>query len=149
MSCGYGVLFFKQKTAYDMRISDWSSDVCSSDLEAIPRQHVGIDVDGTIDGVHHLDFHRAHISQRTIHPRRLCLGQCNLKWADFKEMIHAMNIAQQLDRAVEVVGNVCELIETGQGCRAGSHHCAAADTGEARDRITPRIGQHSTEGHTS
>src|SRR3546814_6431388 len=29
MSC---VFFFKQKTAYEMRISDWSSDVCSSDL---------------------------------------------------------------------------------------------------------------------
>src|SRR3546814_9523222 len=28
-------LFFKQKTAYEMRISDWSSDVCSSDLYAI------------------------------------------------------------------------------------------------------------------
>src|SRR3546814_980360 len=27
-------LFFKQKTAYEMRISDWSSDVCSSDLVA-------------------------------------------------------------------------------------------------------------------
>src|SRR3546814_5434727 len=26
------VFFFKQKTAYEMRISDWSSDVCSSDL---------------------------------------------------------------------------------------------------------------------
>src|SRR3546814_8642294 len=26
-------VFFKQKTAYEMRISDWSSDVCSSDLE--------------------------------------------------------------------------------------------------------------------
>src|SRR3546814_8727931 len=26
------VFFFKQNTAYDMRISDWSSDVCSSDL---------------------------------------------------------------------------------------------------------------------
>src|SRR3546814_7871655 len=26
------MLFFKQKTAYEMRISDWSSDVCSSDL---------------------------------------------------------------------------------------------------------------------
>src|SRR3546814_6009748 len=25
--------FFKQKTAYEMRISDWSSDVCSSDLQ--------------------------------------------------------------------------------------------------------------------
>src|SRR3546814_6449183 len=28
----YKVVFFKQKTAYDMRISYWSSDVCSSDL---------------------------------------------------------------------------------------------------------------------
>src|SRR3546814_5582750 len=30
--CTLCVFFFKQKTAYDMRISDWSSDVCSSDL---------------------------------------------------------------------------------------------------------------------
>src|SRR3546814_10753016 len=28
--------FFKQKTAYEMRISDWSSDVCSSDLQLGP-----------------------------------------------------------------------------------------------------------------
>src|SRR3546814_6230408 len=28
------VFFFKQKTAYEMRISDWSSDVCSSDLHS-------------------------------------------------------------------------------------------------------------------
>src|SRR3546814_1183589 len=27
--------FFKQKTAYEMRISDWSSDVCSSDLDVV------------------------------------------------------------------------------------------------------------------
>src|SRR3546814_1088075 len=34
MCCVFVVLFFffKQKTAYEMRISDWSSDVCSSDL---------------------------------------------------------------------------------------------------------------------
>src|SRR3546814_5555123 len=34
--------FFKQKTAYDMRISDWSSDVCSSDLLLLlsPMLHV-------------------------------------------------------------------------------------------------------------
>src|SRR3546814_5430710 len=30
----YFFFFFKQKTAYEMRISDWSSDVCSSDLKA-------------------------------------------------------------------------------------------------------------------
>src|SRR3546814_1328433 len=35
--------FFKQKTAYEMRISDWSSDVCSSDL---------------LDGRCHCDRHR-------------------------------------------------------------------------------------------
>src|SRR3546814_4980129 len=40
ISCCYGlvivwfyIFFFKQKTAYEMRISDWSSDVCSSDLK--------------------------------------------------------------------------------------------------------------------
>src|SRR3546814_7577287 len=34
--------FFKQKTAYEMRISDWSSDVCSSDLErAHPAERAG------------------------------------------------------------------------------------------------------------
>src|SRR3546814_15171141 len=31
--------FCKQKTAYEMRISDWSSDVCSSDLQAQARVH--------------------------------------------------------------------------------------------------------------
>src|SRR3546814_356735 len=31
------LFFFKQKTAYEMRISDWSSDVCSSDLTGITR----------------------------------------------------------------------------------------------------------------
>src|SRR3546814_1422688 len=35
--------FFKQKTAYEMRISDWSSDVCSSDL---PEQEGGQDHGG-------------------------------------------------------------------------------------------------------
>src|SRR3546814_10018527 len=43
------VCFFKQKTAYEMRISDWSSDVCSSDLAGLlflrlhPRFHAAPD----------------------------------------------------------------------------------------------------------
>src|SRR3546814_10435394 len=36
------IFFFKQKTAYEMRISDWSSDVCSSDLNWTERVE-GID----------------------------------------------------------------------------------------------------------
>src|SRR3546814_16721887 len=44
--CCSFVFFFKQKTAYEMRISDWSSDVCSSDLDgfaiaaALPRDRL-------------------------------------------------------------------------------------------------------------
>src|SRR3546814_458539 len=37
--------FFKQKTAYEMRISDWSSDVCSSDLVVITLMHMKSDLD--------------------------------------------------------------------------------------------------------
>src|SRR3546814_6274221 len=44
------VFFFKQKTAYEMRISDWSSDVCSSDLERI----------------HHLFLHTATFSANAL-----------------------------------------------------------------------------------
>src|SRR3546814_971929 len=44
----YFFFFFKQKTAYEMRISDWSSDVCSSDLaDTFPQQpevHEMVDV---------------------------------------------------------------------------------------------------------
>src|SRR3546814_9304119 len=36
------VFFFKQKTAYEMRISDWSSDVCSSDLSPMFHQVEGL-----------------------------------------------------------------------------------------------------------
>src|SRR3546814_4643692 len=36
--CFLFFLFFKQKTAYEMRISDWSSDVCSSDLPGDRRR---------------------------------------------------------------------------------------------------------------
>src|SRR3546814_2295636 len=38
------VVFFKQKTAYEMRISDWSSDVCSSDLVTAPDDVTDNDV---------------------------------------------------------------------------------------------------------
>src|SRR3546814_9872470 len=37
--------FFKQKTAYEMRISDWSSDVCSSDLIDVARGEAGLGED--------------------------------------------------------------------------------------------------------
>src|SRR3546814_7255064 len=41
-------VLFKQKTAYEMRISDWSSDVCSSDLVVIPRKAAGKEKEGDV-----------------------------------------------------------------------------------------------------
>src|SRR3546814_7652876 len=40
--------FFKQKTAYEMRISDWSSDVCSSDLTATQQVLASRRVEGKV-----------------------------------------------------------------------------------------------------
>src|SRR3546814_17901135 len=48
------LFFFKQKTAYEMRISDWSSDVCSSDLRHFMM------VDGIDGRVHYIDIGRGH-----------------------------------------------------------------------------------------
>src|SRR3546814_6107423 len=45
--CLLVVFFFKQKTAYEMRISDWSSDVCSSDL----HQHASLVLEGVLHAV--------------------------------------------------------------------------------------------------
>src|SRR3546814_3659807 len=47
------VFFFKQKTAYEMRISDWSSDVCSSDLY---QGILGVSYDVTDELKAYLDY---------------------------------------------------------------------------------------------
>src|SRR3546814_3817965 len=57
------MFFFKQKTAYEMRISDWSSDVCSSDLHGL-----GIDTRRR----RHLNAARLQLSEnRTIQAGRM------------------------------------------------------------------------------
>src|SRR3546814_1838424 len=50
------MFFFKQKTAYEMRISDWSSDVCSSDLLGHRTRQPRLDA---ADAVLHLDLRLA------------------------------------------------------------------------------------------
>src|SRR3546814_2629394 len=54
--------FFKQKTAYEMRISDWSSDVCSSDLllDDLGRDGLGSEAEALLEGECqvHLDLER-------------------------------------------------------------------------------------------
>src|SRR3546814_8222054 len=53
--------FFKQKTAYEMRISDWSSDVCSSDLERAQKKK-------------DKEFNRDILYRHAVGPKVLALG---------------------------------------------------------------------------
>src|SRR3546814_9883847 len=64
--------FFKQKTAYEMRISDWSSDVCSSDLakKIYCWEEDGHKVCGDALPADAVDAARTEISARTGHTVR-------------------------------------------------------------------------------
>src|SRR3546814_7656218 len=89
-------VFFKQKTAYEMRISDWSSDVCSSDLRDVlwicasmrPRRNAADHWRGAAEG-----HPRQHASMR---PRRNaadrseerrvgkeCVSTCRSRWSPY------------------------------------------------------------------
>src|SRR3546814_1609903 len=79
--------FFKQKTAYEMRISDWSSDVCSSDLR--PRRGVAGDPRGRRITPH--DHHAArenHAADAGLPGRaeerrvgKECVSTCRSRWS--------------------------------------------------------------------
>src|SRR3546814_4397963 len=87
--------FFKQKTAYDMRISDWSSDVCSSDLQVCQmlfkdlerriNRHASdvystIDADGNMEVYHpsgtYLQIGRASCRERVV-------STCRSRWSPY------------------------------------------------------------------
>src|SRR3546814_10337263 len=88
--------FFKQKTAYEMRISDWSSDVCSSDLNYRPCCRMR---DGILDFVSHLrrqirsrgfpGHHEPWIlilyGQRSEERRvgKECVSTCRYRWSPY------------------------------------------------------------------
>src|SRR3546814_1353676 len=74
--------FFKQKTAYEMRISDWSSDVCSSDLVEIDAG-IGLAADiaeqrGTADVA---AIFVARSEERRV--GKECVSTCRSRWSPY------------------------------------------------------------------
>src|SRR3546814_15093307 len=71
--------FFKQKTAYEMRISDWSSDVCSSDLAwggASFRPGKGAEALIETDAAFQQHRHQVqHEGQFVVHPPHAAIGE--------------------------------------------------------------------------
>src|SRR3546814_1365405 len=84
--------FFKQKTAYEMRISDWSSDVCSSDLAQPVRGGLlglGIRVRQRLchqsDGLGCTDL-RQGVQRLRSEERRVgkeCVSTCRSRWSPY------------------------------------------------------------------
>src|SRR3546814_8726064 len=88
--------FFKQKTAYEMRISDWSSDVCSSDLQDLAAieqvhqptgggdQHIDAFIErlDLITHLHTADQQR-HLEIRSEERRvgKECVSTCRSRWS--------------------------------------------------------------------
>src|SRR3546814_2343352 len=87
--------FFKQKTAYEMRISDWSSDVCSSDLhltvDAVPHlvvsgrsQQQPAAVELVLDGQD--EGQGAGADRQRSEERRVgkeCVSTCRSRWSPY------------------------------------------------------------------
>src|SRR3546814_9306025 len=88
--------FFKQKTAYEMRISDWSSDVCSSDLKNAGERQIVVwsgqrrdiaDGDADARDVHggaysrHRPGHRLRSEERRV--GKECVSTCRSRWSPY------------------------------------------------------------------
>src|SRR3546814_6674604 len=74
------IFFFKQKTAYEMRISDWSSDVCSSDLVA---SLVLIQGAGVAEAVPNPDGSRSSTRSEERRVGKECVSTCRSRWSPY------------------------------------------------------------------
>src|SRR3546814_7780719 len=86
------IFFFKQKTAYELRISDWSSDVCSSDLGR--RAHFLGGAGKRLGAAVHVADHAGQLRYRVLHraqelrseERRVgkeCVSTCRSRWSPY------------------------------------------------------------------
>src|SRR3546814_9969710 len=94
-------VFFKQKTAYEMRISDWSSDVCSSDLKSrythpkynepglksviigYDRKKLGNDVGRTIHDHSQGESHHRNARSEERRVGKECVSTCRSRWSPY------------------------------------------------------------------
>src|SRR3546814_3837740 len=98
--------FFKQKTAYEMRISDWSSDVCSSDLRQIASIAGFRTRDGGAARIPYL-IERSVAMRGVFRQPTFQAGGCRAA------RTHALHIGQQVQRSEERrVGKEC--VSTGR-----------------------------------
>src|SRR3546814_2582485 len=142
--------FFKQKTAYEMRISDWSSDVCSSDL--VEPEHRGDAVVG-LDGFAAIVAKFAHKALRKDGAEGR--GQKKrLHFQIFKARYRADRIIGVDGREDEVAGERGLPRDVGGLAIADftDHHAVrilAQNRAQARREVEPDLGVHLRLPHRS
>src|SRR3546814_6558783 len=99
--------FFKQKTAYEMRISDWSSDVCSSDLRSGSRNTWGDSVNLDEDAVRSYIVDNALMWMRDYHVDGLRL-----------DAVHALHD----ERPTHILREIAEDVRDRKSTRLNSSH---------------------------
>src|SRR3546814_1025770 len=79
------LFFFKQKTAYEMRISDWSSDVCSSDLtkgRTDPLFARGAEASHSTKGMKMTYGQTVRSEERRV--GKECVSTCRSRWSPYQ-----------------------------------------------------------------
>src|SRR3546814_643000 len=144
--------FFKQKTAYEMRISDWSSDVCSSDLDAgLNGDQAAAVVEGG-DAVERTKVEHAPAGQELLPAHRVSRAHHRQRLANVRGGPHRLDCsgdvgwpddgadAGRVEARVDVVefdAGVGEAMRFGAGGK-GKHRMAAPVSGRRHPRIAYR-----------
>src|SRR3546814_14470389 len=106
------VLFFKQKTAYEVRISDWSSDVCSSDLDLFRRQMIEPDRRHPLDAEFSCRLQNPRVRDHSIiginEDRR---DEVELDEADRKSVVSGTRVSVRVDLGGRRIINKKRLYE--------------------------------------
>src|SRR3546814_2156340 len=126
------MFFFKQKTLYEMRISDWSSDVCSSDL--VVRTSVYVRIARPVHLVHRLQHRRGLL-------RRGAAVEVHQGLAMYVLLEHREIVAYALD--VEGEGGVVTGARRDR-CAAECRHAQASSPGRPASQW-PRSEEHTSE----
>src|SRR3546814_9006043 len=136
MGCDVNIFFFKQKTAYEMRISDWSSDCCSSDLSSKIDSRTILDQSGAETLLGHGDM--LYLPPGTALPERV-----HGAFVSDEEVHRVVEHLKQSGGGPDYIEGVLEEVQTmGDGVVVGATGLPeTSSSGDESDPLYDEIGR--------